>query len=471
MKIRFLLLFIISTLHLDAMEENSLDSTNDEDRGGYTIPSIGYFSPDSKHLVCVLADKLALYETSTGKLIGDLPDSCTGDKITWSPSGTYLIQNDRNTLKVWHTLERSLKYTICVASPAYINTHAISSDAISSDESTLALLKTIYLLNEKSQEMELRNVHTGQIKKTIKPRPDHDAQNMAFSPNGKLLALALQYRYLEFPHGSNKDFQQIIDPTTGKDVAFLPGNQAIFSSDSSQLIIAKPGASLDILNTKDFSLIRTLNDCCDGNWKFNDFGDLVYNTIDDIRIHNERLIATSRFENRTGIWDLSTGKCIRTTQADIVSNSGDYELELKPMQGEWFYGQLLVLLKNPTNTDSFNLGTMFNLKKDIPYFSNDDAFLVLRKNNSLVLYNAKKGKRVGSFDSDPTTDLRNASISHDSNYLLIPQRKGKSQLWDIKKLISNFKERKAARNANTKKMLHARSKKSFLETEDLGQDD
>jgi WD40 repeat protein len=283
------------------------------------------FSSDGKWLVTGSRDNTArVWEVASGKQILLLSGNTSQvNSVAFSPDGTKVLTGS-NTVRLWNISID--KQQITFTAPAGITTSALAPDGMT------------ILVGDANGNTGLWDLDTGKLLRNF-PKDSHDVKSVAFSPDGKVVALSLR-------SGPNRVDVNLYDLSTGallntftNDTSLQPFIGTLsFSTDSKMLLVGyfdNIARLWDVTNGQELRLINGNNNSNsngvltfspDGNLVVLDGGKIWWNISTGTKVGfpdamsgnkvvfsaDGSLAAIANFNRSVSVWNVATQQLINT---------------------------------------------------------------------------------------------------------------------------------------------------------------
>jgi WD40 repeat protein len=304
------------------------------------------FSGDGKWLVTGSKDNTArVWEVASGKQTLLLSGNTSQvDSVAFSPDGAKVLTGS-NTARLWNITNDNQQ--LIVSAPAGITASALAQDG-----------KTI-VIGDENGNTSLWDLNTGKLLRNF-PRDSHDVKSMAFSPDGKLVAISIR-------SGTDSVNVNLYDPSTGELLKTFTSDNSLqpfigtlsFSSDSNMLLVGYEDDIARLWDVSSGQVLRLIkgNDPSnrsggitfspDGNLVILDGGKIWWNIstggqvkFPDAMRGNKvvfsadgSLVAIVNFDNSVSVWKVATQQLVKsfsghTDQVKSLAFSPDNRLLL-----------------------------------------------------------------------------------------------------------------------------------------------
>ena len=119
------------------------------------------FSPDGEMIMTWRSGDYRLWDVETGKMKAKI-EGTWNEKIEFSPDGQLLISANEREIRTWDADTGKVKMKFKVQNPRYRTLIAVTPDG-----------KTLANMSINKNKVQLLDMHTGQLKKTLKGKPEH----------------------------------------------------------------------------------------------------------------------------------------------------------------------------------------------------------------------------------------------------------------------------------------------------------
>lgn len=165
----------------------------------HSIVSDVVFSPNGQTILSWRSGDFLLWDVDTAKIIAKLKDTDGIRRIVYSPDGKLLVGTNDWWIHLWDAETGKIKMAFKVQAPRWRTLLSITPDG-----------KTLASVSQNNDKVQLWDLQTQQLKKTLKGRPElvktihvdegelffqissKRVSSMVFSPDGRTLALSTQ---------------------------------------------------------------------------------------------------------------------------------------------------------------------------------------------------------------------------------------------------------------------------------------